>query len=385
MKNKDLQLLIPADISEKLDLKDNDKAILSIRNNKLIVQFQENQLHTVRNSFIWPIIIALITSIGFYIYCISQNIESIKMAGNSSLATAIIMLGAIIGTILFTFFFIIDRKNPHNEFTKNVYWRNFPVIVISFTIILALCLVSAMWLLGVLFKGAVFDNFTASIILFVFCTLINLVMIHFALTIDGNMLSTILTLVIISGVVISMAVNNRRYWWQHNLSFLGTNQASSGWQFNATLILSALLMLALIDYLFVSLHDTYAHTWKLWLLRILLTMVAINLGLVGVFPNDASFHMLHDHVALFLIYFVLILIIGIRWLLPEITKEFILLSYAVGILLIISEFLFSIIGYFSLTAFEIISFMLSFGWLLLVFNYIERLIGNNTQSYIHLK
>lgn len=103
MKNKDLQLLIPADISEKLDLKDNDKAILSIRNNKLIVQFQENQLHTVRNSFIWPIIIALITSIGFYIYCISQNIESIKMAGNSSLATAIIMLGAIIGTILFTF------------------------------------------------------------------------------------------------------------------------------------------------------------------------------------------------------------------------------------------------------------------------------------------
>ncbi|EJF00646.1 DUF998 domain-containing protein [Liquorilactobacillus mali] len=385
MKNRNLQLLIPADISEKLSLKGDDKAILSVRNNKLIVEFQENQSHTAKNSFIWPIIIALITSIVFYIYCIVQNIRFIKLVGNSSLATAIIILGAIIGTILFTFFFIIDRKNPHNEFAKNVYWRNFPVIVISFALILALCLVSAMWLLGVLFKGAMFDNFTASIILFVFCTIINLFMIHFALIIDGNVLSTVLTLVIISGVAISMAVNNRRYWWQHNLSFLGTNQASSGWQFNATLILSAFLMLALIDYLFVSLHNIYAHTWKLWLLRVLLTMVAINLALVGVFPNDASFHNLHDHVAFFLIYFVLILIIGIRWLLPAITKEFIFLSYAVGISLIVSELLFSVVGYFSLTAFEIISFMLSFGWLLLVFNYIEGLIDNDIQSYIHLE
>lgn len=385
MKNKNLQLLIPADISEKLDLKADDKAILSIRNNKLIVQFQENQLPTAKNSFIWPIIIALFTSLSFYIYCIGQNIQSIKLVGNSSLATVIIILGAIIGTILFTFFFIIDRKNPHNEFAKNVYWRNFPVIVISFALILALSLVSAMWLLGVLFKGVLFDNFTASIILFVFCTLINLGMIHFALIINGNLLSTVLTLVIIIGVVTSMAVNNSRYWWQHNLSFLGTNKASSGWQFNATLILSELLMLALIDYLFVSLHNTYAHTWKLWLLRILLTMVAINLGLVGVFPNDASFHILHDHVALFLIYFVLALIIGIRWLLPEITREFMLLSYAVGVSLVISEFLFRIVGYFSLTAFEIISFMLAFGWLLLVFNYIEGLIDDDTQSYIRLE
>ncbi|KRN30230.1 DUF998 domain-containing protein [Liquorilactobacillus mali] len=384
MKNKNLQLLIPADIGEKLGLKGEDKAILSVCNNKLIVQFQDNQAYPTKNSFIWPITVALITSIGFYIYCLMQKIRSINLVGNSSLATAIITLGAIVGTLLFTFFFIIDRKNPHNEFARNVYWRNFPVIVLSFALILALCLVSAMWLLGVLFKGAMFDNFTASIILFVFCTITNLFMIHFALIIDGNVLSTVLTLVIISGVVISMAVNNRRYWWQHNLSFLGTNQASSGWQFNATLILSALLMLALIDYLFVSLHNTYAHTWKLWLLRILLTMVAINLALVGVFPNDTSFHTLHDHVAFFLIYFVLILIIGIRWLLPDITKEFIFLSYAVGISLIVSELLFSVVGYFSLTAFEIISFMLSFGWLLLVFNYIEGLIDNDTQSYIHL-
>ncbi|KLD59001.1 hypothetical protein WP50_21890, partial [Lactiplantibacillus plantarum] len=42
---------------------------------------------------------------------------------------------------------------------------------------------------------------------------------------NARSLSTILTVVIVSGCVISMAANGQRRWWQHNLSFLGTHAA----------------------------------------------------------------------------------------------------------------------------------------------------------------
>ncbi|KLD59100.1 hypothetical protein WP50_21060 [Lactiplantibacillus plantarum] len=60
-------------------------------------------------------------------------------------------------------------------------------------------------------------------------------MISAALTINARSLSTILTVVIVSGCVISMAANGQRRWWQHNLSFLGTHAAENAWQFNLSI------------------------------------------------------------------------------------------------------------------------------------------------------
>ncbi|MCP0886662.1 DUF998 domain-containing protein [Ligilactobacillus sp. WILCCON 0076] len=385
MKNKDFQLNIPADISNKLQLENKKTAVLSIRRGELLVQFKDSNSDFLQKKFrLWILLITFLTSLGYYIYCNWEKMYSVKLTGNYSLATSIIIIGGLLGTLFFMFFFILDRNNPHNTFAKNIYWRNFPVIVASFALILILLLSGCMWLLGILFKGATFDCFTASVILFIFCMFVNLSMIYFALIIDVSILSTVFTLVIISGVVISMAVNTNRYWWQHNLSFLGTNKASGGWQFNATLILSALLMLALIDYLFVVLHTVFHHTWRTFILRILLTLVAINLALVGVFPNNASSHMLHDRVAFFLIYFILMLILGIRWLLPNITREFLYLSYGVGLSLVVAEILFRFIGYFSLTAFEIIAFLLAFGWLLALFNQIESLVDTRNETVVSI-
>ncbi|MCT4486500.1 DUF998 domain-containing protein [Levilactobacillus parabrevis] len=383
MKSKDFNLKIPADIGEQLKLEDGTPVKLVVKRDRLVVEFAESRRRIFQNKIMWwPVIMALVVSIGYYIFCRWQNLRHLKLSGDESLATALIVTGVVMGTLLFTIFFIRDRNNPQNRFTKNIYWRNFPVIVLSFALILALVLVGSMWLLGVLFNGASFDRITSSIIIFVFGVFINLAMIYFAQAVDAGVLSTVLTLVIISGVVISMAVNNERYWWQHNLSFLGTRNASSGWQFNATLILSALLMIALIDYLFVCLQENYPVSLRLTLLRVLLTLTALNLGLVGVFPNNVSSHMLHDQVASFLIYCVIALIIGVRWLLPQITKEFLYLSYGVGVALVVAEVMFRGIGYFSLTAFEMIAFVMAFGWLLMLLDRIESLINVGTESEI---
>ena len=70
---------------------------------------------------------------------------------------------------------------------------------------------------------------------------------------------------------------------------------------------------------------------------------------------------------------IIILIIGIKWLLPKVTKEFLIVSYAIAICLVLSNFLFETIGYLSLTVFEIIAFGLAFSWILILLQQINRL------------
>ncbi len=384
MKKDEFQLKLPTDVSDQLKLDQDTPVKLVVKRDRLVVQFAEPRLQIFQGRvLVWPLVLALLSAIGYFIYCISQGLHAVQLVGENSLATGIIVIGTVVGTLLFAGFFIRDRNNPRNHFTQNIYWRNFPVIVLSFALIVVLMLSGSMWLLGTLFKGAIFDIFTASVIFMVFSAVVNLVMVYFALMVDAGVLTTVLTLVIISGVVIAMAVNNQRYWWQHNLSFLGTNNASSsGWQFNATLIFAALLMIALIDYLFVSLQEFFPKSRQLWILRILLTLTAVDLGLVGVFPNNVSSHALHDQVATFLVYLIIALIVGVRWLLPQVTQEFLYLSYGVGAALFVAEVLFRWVGYFSLTAFEMMAFVLAFGWLLMLLDRIENLINTGTAGKI---
>lgn len=375
MTKKAFQLKIPAEISEQLRLDGDTPVKLVVKRDRLVVQLNEPRQQLFQNRvLLWPVLTALVVSLGFYLFLHVRNIHTVNLAGNDSLATGIIILGVVMGMLLFAGFFIRDRKNPHTHFSQNIYWRNFPVIVLSFTLILGLALTGSMWLLGVLFKGASFGRVTASLILFAFGVVTNSVMIYFALVVDAGVLSTVLILVIISGVVIAMAVNNQKYWWQHNLSFLGTSGASSGWQFNATLIFAAMLMIALVDYLFVRLHEVFPRSRQLLVLRVLLTLTAVDLGMVGVFPNNANSHALHDQVAVLLVYFIIALIVGVRWLLPQITKDFLVLSDGVGVALVVAALLFQVFGYFSLTAFEMMAFVLAFGWLLMLLDRIEALI-----------
>ncbi|WP_125763691.1 AbrB/MazE/SpoVT family DNA-binding domain-containing protein [Levilactobacillus mulengensis] len=383
MTEKEFHLKIPAEISNQLHLKEDTPVKLVVKRDRLVVQLNEPRQQLFQNRvLLWPVLTALVVSLAFYIFLRIQGIHTVKLVGNYSLATMIILLGVSMGTLLFAGFFIRDRKNPHTHFSQNIYWRNFPVIVLSFALILGLVLTGSMWLLGVLFKGASFGRVTASLILFAFGVVTNAVMIYFALVVDAGVLSTVLILVIISGVVIAMAVNNQKYWWQHNLSFLGTNGAASGWQFNATLIFSALLMIALIDYLFVRLHEVFPKSRQLLVLRTLLTLTALDLGMVGVFPNNANSHALHDQVAVLLVYFIIALIVGVRWLLPDITKDFLYLSDGVGVALVVAALLFQVFGYFSLTAFEMMAFVLAFGWLLMLLDRIEALIDVGTEGVL---
>lgn len=376
--SEELKLDLPKQVTEKLQLDAGDRVLLTLKDDS--VNIQPTIKLKSKISLWWTLLPTIVASICFNLFFWWQKDNQIKLGGTTSIATAVIFLGLITGTILFIIFFIKNR-NTVNSTLRNVYWRNFPTIVLSFTLILFLALLGIFWIFGLIFTGASFDRFTATLIFLVFNSVINYMMILAAQTISSVMLTTLFTIVISSGVIISMASNSQQRWWQHNLSFLGTNLASNSWQFNFTLVFSALIMVVLIDYLFVALQANYPRSRQLTTLRVILTLTAIDLGAVGAFPNNASFHVLHDQLYKVLIYAIILLIVGIKWLLPDVTKEFLTTSYLIGATLILIDVLFQFVGYLSLTAFELIGFILAFGWILLLFQVIAQLTYEQTRIF----
>ncbi|GAX00796.1 hypothetical protein [Secundilactobacillus silagei] len=377
-----MKIELPDKVAEQLRVNGTDKVKIELRNHDAVITTEASEMSLFqRISLWWYLAPAIISAIVFNVFFATKNQNQIPLSGNTSLGTTVILGGVVIGTLMFAIFFIRERRNQTNTFSANIYWRNFPVVILSFAVILGLALLGVFWLLGTIFAGATFDRLTSTIIFFIFESMINYLMIYAAFSISSRTLVRLFTLVIVSGAVIAMATNGTRKWWQYNLSFLGTHLANNSWQFNITLMFSALIMVALIDYIFVSLNAIYPHSIRLLTLRILLTAMSIDLGAVGFFPNNAASHDIHDRLASFLVYFIIILIVGIRWLLPRIPSAFLQMSYSVGAILVTAEVLFKFVGYLSLTAYEIIGFTLAFGWVVLLLQFLQELVDKGTRVF----
>ncbi|WP_056968898.1 DUF998 domain-containing protein [Lacticaseibacillus thailandensis] len=377
-----LTVTLPAAVAQQLGVTDDTPVRVAVKNDRLIIRPQPRD-RVERLNLHWPLLVTAILTIGVYIYWLTQHTTAIPLSGDFSLASMVIGCALVAGMVLFTCNLIVARR--HHEVPR-IYWRNLPVIIGSFAIMLALALVGGFWLLGQLFPGASFDLVTAAIIFFILTVSSNTLMVRAARHVDANTLSALLGVVIITGVIIAMASNNQRRWWQHNLSFLGTDMANNAWQFNATLMLAALLMVALIDTLFVAISQRYPGNRRINIMRALLTLVALDVACIGIFPNNAASHLLHDQAAGMLIILLAVLIVGIRWLLPQVSREFLWVSYLVAIILLTLNFGFRLFGYPSLTSFEIQAFTVAFGWLLLLFSRLRALaIQDRWQWDVHIK
>ncbi|BDR58135.1 hypothetical protein [Xylocopilactobacillus apicola] len=346
---------------------------------KLIDNDQNQQSDLIKQSF-WPLIIG---TIAFFVMAQITNKKFLPISGTYSLASFVLVIGAITAFILLMVSFIGGKLKGVPRL-KALSWRSFPTIILAFTSITVFFLMAFFWLIDVAFKGAVFDIYTSTVFAAIFLAITNYSVLFMAKNVSPSMITNLLIIVIISGVIFSIIVNQNSRWWQVNLSFLGSRAAKNAWQFNFTLILSALLMVALVDYLFVSLEKIYPNNWRLTLLRITLTMTAVCLGGVGLFPNVHGdiLHELHDNSAFLMIYLLFFQIVAVRWLLPQVSKTFLIASYAMGGFVLFSGVMWHIFHYFSLTAFEIIAFILSFSWILLLIQNLEYLSRKPISRYI---
>jgi len=232
-----VRVSIPVSALERAGIATDDQLRLKVHNDALVLEkIQPEQPQWQRYLIVWPLIVAVLSGLASYAYWWFQNVHPVPLTGSQSVGSLTIVAGVLTGAVFFIIFFMKTRNDPENRFSRQIYWRNFPVITIAFIMILAFALVGAFWVLELLFPKVVFDRFTSLLLIIVFTYFANAFMIWAALTINGRSLSTLLTIVIISGCVVSMAANGQRRWWQHNLSFLGTQEARNAWQFNLTVI-----------------------------------------------------------------------------------------------------------------------------------------------------
>lgn len=329
--------------------------------------------------FWWYGTLALISAVCFLWYVLNRHMKLVPLSGNYSIATASIIFSTICGTILFATTFVVQKvtgTGPARSFS----WRNFPPLVVACGMVVIFIMMAIYWLFGELFTGAQFDPYTSALLVLIAVGVVDYLMINLAMTLSPGVITNLMTIMIVGGVGFSMLTNSSKDWWKHNFSFLGTNQNNTHWQFNITLIFSGLLMMILIDYLFVNLNKQYGG-WGVQTLRWLLYALAACMACIGIFPNNPRFHVLHDRISMWLVYLLLILIVVVRWFLPEVTTQFLKLSYTIGGIMASDYFIFKAFTYLSLTAFELIAFILAFAWILLLFQYIENIVQNNVKIF----
>ena len=354
-----------------------------------MVTIEKNQLKVplprVKNESIikmsWVLLPTILSTLVFMV--MNFNRKNMPLSGDNSVASYIITIGIILTFVLFSTFFVLGKTGKVMSNTQDIYWRNFPSILISIGLIMVVVLLASFRLLEQLFLGVTFDLITSSLLFFVVIGVISYVMISMALKITPSILINLLMVIAIGGVGIAMLTNSEQQWWLSNLSYLGSSFAVSSWRFNLTLVLASLIMIALIDFLFEAIFKVQPRSNQLRFMKFLLLMLALFLGGVGVFPvNDSVISReLHNFFAQGLVFWVLILMIGVQWLLPTSDKEFTKLTYGMAIVLVVVTLLFKVVYYLSLTAFEIIAFVVAFSWLLLLLNKLIQLSNYGSQSF----
>ncbi|KRK86605.1 permease [Lentilactobacillus sunkii DSM 19904] len=367
MLNEKDVLDLPEDLKKQLGVKSGAQVEVHVGTDEL--KISRTKPIEARKRRWGMIILTAIMSAVFVGYFMVRKMYQVSLVGSESVATMVLMLTTLSGLLSFTTVFI-QLKRQSGSAVEAVSWRNLPTVELACTLISFMLLAGLFWIAGNLFKGASFDLVTSTA-LFALITSVEVLAINSIVPqLSSRLLTNIFIAVIVSGVILAMISNQNLYWWKHNLSFLGTNEAVHSWEFNLALIFAGLILVALVDYLFASLKRLFPKSRQLLVLRILLTLLAIDLALVGVFPNNVHMHPLHTRVAGYLIFLVLTLIFAIKWLLPDISKDFLHTSWMIAGALLVGEILFQVVGYLSLTAFEIMAFLLAFSWLVMLF---ERL------------
>lgn len=380
MEKNSEKITMSSELKDQLGLEAGNEVSLKMHKKELLLEqnFKLNDGLPFKY-FIYPTIVATIVFLITVIFF--DNRVQIPLNGTDSLASFVLVLGGLSGTITFIVF-LFYNKIKKNGTLSVVYWRNFPAIIISILLMMLVLFIWLFWVLDILFYKVSFDIFTSTILFFVLVAILNYILIYVATSFDSKMMTRLFFFFITAGTFYAMINNKNEYWWKENFSFLGTSGAINSWQFNLTLILTSALMIAMIDYLFVLLKKKYKDDYKkFFMLKVLLVTMALILAGVGLVPNEEGImHTIHDLIANSLIVFFIITIIFIKWLLPYQSREFVLTSYAVGIFLLVIYLLFSVVNYLSLTGFELIAFIISFVWLIKLFNHLEKLTKDDKEA-----
>jgi hypothetical protein len=233
------------------------------------------------------------------------------------------------------------------------------------------------------FTGLFLDKYAASVILAASASLAAYAMYLIAARITTLLVSSALAVFLVAGALISMITAEDPYWWQLHLSSLGASSGVSGFAFNATLIIGGLVIVSIADFIandFAMLQarsDKYKEA-KVATIRTVLVLIGVFFACVGLFAYD-TYPLIHTASAAGMVFMFVGLISSLPKLVPNFSKAFFSLSFTLMMFLLFCTILYARVGYLNLTAFEIISFVVTFSWLVVFIRQIAAALQDQSR------
>lgn len=183
-----------------------------------------------------------------------------------------------------------------------------------------------------------------------------------AVRMTTTLLSVVLALFLVFGTTTAMLTASNKEWWKMNLSSLGTVWDVSGIAFNATLIFSGVMVAAIARQATAPTDPARALTRGDSIVRWTLVVVGFFLACVGLVPVNVSIP-IHNTVATGMAVVFCALVVALKWLMPTLPMAFIGLGWTFLAVIAVCGGLFAL-GYYNLTAVELVAAVAIFGWII---------------------
>ena len=310
---------------------------------------------------------------------------ALPIAGRGSLGAAVALGGAIVAALAFVTGRLVLRRRfgaasavdadtggtraagspgAPDQPGPRLHWFDVAALAFAHAVIALLGWTGLADILERSFQGAEVFPIPAALLFGVALALSAYVSFLSSVRMTPMLLSLVLAVFLVVGVITAMLSSTDPLWWEKNLSALGMTDDLSALAFNLTLIVAGAIVTIVARYATAGLPAaTPKERRGRDVVRYGLVVIGILLALVGVFPVD-DFFLVHNTVATGMAVVYAVVVIGLPRFLPTMPRVFVYLGWAfVGVIVVLGVFF--AVGYYNLTAVELVAGVLIFSWIIL--------------------
>jgi len=305
-----------------------------------------------------------------YGFVLAQVTGALSLTGEDPFAMWAAVGAAVVAAVAATVGYWRSRSQPDQQWRRDLPSWLFTVNTISVVVVhvaLAFLATYALYrLLALGFIGLPVVTFWAVVLMAVTLGLSAYFVYLSSSSITTQRLSTLLMAFISIGTLTATITTPDPQWWTVHFSQLGTFDDLSSWIFNGTLIAGGLLVTTFAVHISRDLRalvdaGTLVNPRVAGFVSTAFVIMGVMLAFVGIVPVDVNLLIHNLSASGMAVAYLVLLIAGYRVLrgMPRayfVAASTFLAATAVSIVLFA-------VGYFSLTAFEIIVFALIFGWI----------------------
>ncbi|HET6672067.1 MAG TPA: DUF998 domain-containing protein [Agromyces sp.] len=227
------------------------------------------------------------------------------------------------------------------------------------------------------FEGLVVDALTATMAVAVVSGFTGYAIYLSVSDITTRKMASLLVFFMSASVLTSISTAQDPAWWEYHFSQLGTADGFSSTMFNLALIIAGFFVTTFSLYLHRDLtalaeRGVLEHAWAPRFISIAFVVMGVMLAGVGLFPLDVSVA-LHNGCASGMAAAFAAMVLGSPWILRGLPKRFHVFCFGTFALLIGGFLLFEPVGYYNLTAFELVAFSIIFGWITVFIRFVNAL------------